>query len=179
MDPRKIATAFSVDRNGNVRKHFKSMNHWAYHVGGKLLSYEIEKRSIGIELENWGILKQTQNGFLNYKFEKVECPVVELSAPWRNAEFTDGSKKEIVAGKYFEAYTPVQIKSTIELVGWILDNVPGIPHDMPINFFDLNKFANQYTGVVGHGSLVSYKTDIHPGFPIDQLAGDLHLNSVD
>lgn len=176
IDPRKIATAFSISRSGEVRLHYKSIFHWAYHIGGRLLSYKIEQRSIGIELENWGILKKAESGvFLNYKFDPVVCPVTELDVPWRDAEFNDGTHKEIVKGKYFEQYPEVQIEATIELIRWILDQVPGIPRDIPANIFDLNRYARQYTGIVAHASLVSYKTDIHPGFPIQRLVNSAGL----
>jgi len=69
----QIATAFVVGENGTIVQCFSS-KHWAWHLGidsqdftTRGLPYKnLNKLSVGIEVCNWGMLKEKNGKFFNY-----------------------------------------------------------------------------------------------------------------
>ena len=64
--PQKISTAFVVGRDGTIYKLFASSLHWAWHLGSgaKGTNKKMSPSSIGIEISNWGPLKEDGGGNL-------------------------------------------------------------------------------------------------------------------
>jgi hypothetical protein len=112
----RIATAFiiggkstrdgSVDWDGKIVRAFPE-ELWAYHLAAKrkYKGVQLDPKSIGIEICNWGHVTKTSNGeYYNYIGSKVPSEdVYKLSDPFRGHE-------------YWHKYTPAQIESTRKLL---------------------------------------------------------------
>ncbi len=153
QDPARIATAFIIGRDGSTFRCFHPA-HWAYHLG---IGGAIEKRSIGIELANWGPLKKTSDGrFLNWAGRVVQ-PADVLEMPWRGE-------------RYWERYPEAQIKAAIELTADLVSTF-GIDPDVapwPTAAPDLRRWR-AFEGVIAHCHVRADKTDLSPVFPWRRL----------
>jgi N-acetyl-anhydromuramyl-L-alanine amidase AmpD len=172
-DPRRIGTAFIVDRDGTVFEVFPPTC-WAYHLGVK--DQEIERRSIGVEIASEGGLKEVYEGgdshlyafdgqkYLGRSWELLESGrVVRLDEPWRGY-------------RWFDAYEPAQVDAVCQLVVWLCDEF-GIPKRLPepkdlVGSADLRRWLT-YAGVLHHAMLRRDKSDLHPGFAFERLRREL------
>ena len=74
----RVATAFVVGQDGLIVQCFSS-KHWAWHLGiskaefkGQGAKYQnLDKASVGIEVCNWGYLKEKDGKFYNYVNTRV------------------------------------------------------------------------------------------------------------
>jgi len=156
-DPVKVATCVCVSRNGEVVQGFSS-KYWAYHLGMRSshfanhgLSYKnLDMGSIGIEICNWGWLKERDGKF--YTYVGSELPrdrVVKLDKPFRGHE-------------YWEAYTDEQIESVRKLLLLWSDRY-GIDLAYNDDIWDVSKRAlSGENGVFTHNSVRPDKTDVYP-----------------
>lgn len=156
-DPVKVATCVCVSRDGEVVQGFSS-KYWAYHLGMRSshfanhgLSYKnLDRGSIGVEICNWGWLKEKGGKF--YTYVGSELPrdrVVKLEKPFRGHE-------------YWEAYTDEQIESVRKLLLLWSDRY-GINLAYNEDIWDVSKRALAgENGVFTHNSVRPDKTDVYP-----------------
>ena len=165
----RVGTCIIVARDGTPYQLFSS-KYWAYHLGAG--DHSQDKRSIGIEIDNWGGLK-TGGGLMSFRPHHKHFHVL------RYPRFTNSQKFYTVYGnsvdvpiqyypngyrgfKYFEKYTNAQIQTVGELLLFWRDRY-GIPLDYNQTMWDVSASAKQGTpGVWSHTSFRSDKSDVHP-----------------
>lgn len=157
--PERIATAYIVDRNGDVYQTFDD-KYWAHHLGittaqlkkfGSTVSNErINQISVGIEIDSWGGLTEKNGKWYNAGNKEMPVEKVEiLDKPYRGF-------------KAFEKYTKEQIQSVKELL-LMLNKKYGIKLTYNDNIFEFNEKAVKGTwGLWSHTSVRPDKSDIYP-----------------
>lgn len=153
----KIATAFVIGESGEIVQCFSSKQ-WAWHLGvgteifraNKIPFRDLNKTSIGIEITNWGFLKQVNGKFYNYVNRVIPSSMVtELDQPYKGF-------------KFWYKYTDEQIESTRKLVLYLCQT-----YDIPTEYrpeiwdIDLNALKNE-KGIFTHNSVRKDKTDVYP-----------------
>lgn len=170
QDPRAIATAYIVARDGIIYEVFPP-DCWAWHLGVK--DEKIERRSIGIELASEGGLtcRREDGTYQLYAFDgkrklgaaahlKRTNQAVRFDDPWRGY-------------RWFDTYEPAQIQSTIALVLHLCErfNIPKkipTPEECRSPQADLRRWFH-HSGVLHHAMLRQDKSDLHPAFPFETL----------
>ncbi len=152
-DPHKVEQW----QDGDIVQAMAS-KHWIYHLGlqtevfAKLgLPYkQLDKTSIGIEINNWGGLTLKDGKYYSYVGTVVDpSEVIEYAAPFRGK-------------KYYQKYTDKQIESTIRLVKYLCEKF-NIPKTYNEDMWDLSKRAMSGTpGIWSHISCRLDKSDLHP-----------------
>jgi len=166
-DPRRIATAYVIERDGEVYEVFDP-KFWAFHLGLEGSGGAVDKRSIGIEIASEGGLTE-RDGKL-YCYDKVTDRTVftqehyDHGMPWRGYRF-------------FDAYSDVQISAVIKLIN-LLKVQFKIPHQTPADHFDQDDIYRQFTGTLGHHHLRTDKSDVHPGFPWQRVIEKCKLELI-
>ena len=153
----RVATAFVVGQDGLIVQCFSS-KHWAWHLGiskaefkGQGAKYQnLDKASVGIEVCNWGYLKEKDGKFYNYVNTRVpESMVTTLDEPFKGF-------------KHWYKYTDAQIESTRQLLVYLCDTY-NIPREYRTQIFSLDKEAFKGTpGIYTHNSVRKDKSDIYP-----------------
>ena len=153
----RVATAFVVGQDGLIVQCFSS-KHWAWHLGiskaefkGQGAKYQnLDKASVGIEVCNWGYLKEKDGKFYNYVNARVpESMVTTLDEPFKGF-------------KHWYKYTDAQIESTRQLLVYLCDTY-NIPREYRAQIFSLDKEAFKGTpGIYTHNSVRKDKSDIYP-----------------
>lgn len=156
----RVATAFIVDTNGWVFQTFNP-SFWAWHLGLKGVDNESgkhDKRSIGLELVNFGPLMKKPDGYLyawpkNYgtKFCHVDEKDKYICADWRGMQ-------------YHAAFTKEQLESTSALVKDLCSQfniAPDVPKDPAAFNLELGK---KWKGIATHSMFRSDKFDVGPAF---------------
>lgn len=153
----RVATAFVVGQDGLIVQCFSS-KHWAWHLGiskaefkGQGAKYQnLDKASVGIEVCNWGYLKEKDGKFYNYVNARVpESMVTTLEEPFKGF-------------KHWYKYTDAQIESTRQLLVYLCDTY-NIPREYRAQIFSLDKEAFKGTpGIYTHNSVRKDKSDIYP-----------------
>jgi len=153
----RVATAFVVGQDGLIVQCFSS-KHWAWHLGiskaefkGQGAKYQnLDKASVGIEVCNWGYLKEKDGKFYNYVNARVpESMVTTLDEPFKGY-------------KHWYKYTDAQIESTRQLLVYLCDTY-NIPKEYKSQIFSLDKEAFKGTpGIYTHNSVRKDKSDIYP-----------------
>lgn len=145
----RIATCIIIDRGGTPWQLFSS-RYWAYHLGTK--NKNLNKYSIGIELDSWGGLIPTDDGkYKTYYGNKIHTVVEYYPNGFRGYN-------------YFEKYTEAQIITLGELMLY-WNKVYNIPLTYHEDMWDVTQSALDATpGVYGHTSFRPYpeKSDPHP-----------------
>jgi N-acetyl-anhydromuramyl-L-alanine amidase AmpD len=107
----RIATAFIIGADGLIVQCFSS-KHWAWHLGVGQKEFKaqgvpytnLNKTSVGIEVCNWGYLKEKNGHFYNYVNARVpDSMVTTLETPYKGY-------------KHWYKYTDAQIESTRQLL---------------------------------------------------------------
>lgn len=160
-DPRKVATAFVIERDGTIYQTFPAKM-WAYHIG--LGNRDLEMGSIGIELASEGGLTE-RNGLL-YKFG-----IVGPRTQYTGQVYDHG--KEWRGFRYFAAYTEDQVKSAISLALFLCDEFGIEPHPS-LDHATYDPSAIHDHGITSHAVLRRDKSDLHPGFPWQLLIEEAH-----
>jgi len=150
-DPIKVATCIIIDRNGIPFQLFSS-KYWAHHLGIKSSNnISLNKKSIGIEIDNWGQLIPCTNG----KYKTYYGNEVNVVAQYYPNEF--------MGYNYYEKYTNAQIQTVGELLLY-WNKFYGI--SLKYNEDMWNKSQNALNGQNGIWTHVSYrgsgKSDCHP-----------------
>jgi N-acetyl-anhydromuramyl-L-alanine amidase AmpD len=153
----RVATAFVVGQDGLIVQCFSS-KHWAWHLGiskaefkGQGAKYQnLDKASVGIEVCNWGYLKEKDGKFYNYVNARVpESMVTTLDEPFKGY-------------KHWYKYTDAQIESTRQLLVYLCDTY-NISREYRAQIFSLDKEAFKGTpGIYTHNSVRKDKSDIYP-----------------
>jgi N-acetyl-anhydromuramyl-L-alanine amidase AmpD len=173
-NPERVATCVVVERNGDIIQCFSS-KYWAHHLGvtsqvlqrmGYPLSrnLEINKGSIGIEIDSWGGLAKDVDGkFYPAKWDvvfKKFIPNKNVKAiPAENVvEFPTGFR-----GFYaFEKYTDAQLASVKDLITY-WSGVYNIPTTYNADIFDVTRRCfDKEAGIFSHVSCRSDKSDCSP-----------------
>ena len=159
-DPKRIGTAYLVERDGTVYETFPPQM-WASHINrkdaeGKQIR-SLEQRSIGIELCNEGPLTRRNGKFYCYDrvSERTEFtgPVFDCGKVWRDRW-------------HFAAYPILQIDAVADLVKnlCLLFLIP-----REIRSPEWIEDVAGLTGIVSHAQLRKDKSDVHLGFPLEVL----------
>jgi N-acetyl-anhydromuramyl-L-alanine amidase AmpD len=153
----QIATAFVVGENGTIVQCFSS-KHWAWHLGIDSEDFirmdskykNLNKLSVGIEICNWGPLKEKNGKFYNYVGGVVNPSyVTTLERPYKEY-------------KHWYKYTDAQIESTRQLVEYLCETYD-IPKEYRKEIWSLDKAAfNGEKGIFTHNSVRKDKADIYP-----------------
>lgn len=153
----QIATAFVVGENGTIVQCFSS-KHWAWHLGidsqdfaTRGLPYKnLNKLSVGIEVCNWGMLKEKNGKFFNYVGGEINPSyVTTLETPYKGY-------------KHWYKYTNAQIEATRQLVVYLCETY-GIPKTYRKEIWSLDNEAFKGTkGIYTHNSVRKDKADIYP-----------------
>jgi len=153
----RIATAFVIGNSGTIVQCFSSRE-WAYHLGLKNAPFSnmglpykaLDKNSIGIEVCNWGMLKEKDGKFYNYVGGIVDpSEVTELDKPFKGH-------------KYWHKYTDKQIESLRQLVVYLCKTYD-ISKDYNDDIWDLSKRAMKgEDGIFTHNSVRKDKSDMYP-----------------
>ena len=169
----RVATSYVIGRrssttdetiwDGKILKAFDD-KFWAYHLGITSNSEELNSKSIGIEICNYGPLNLGKDGqFYNWVNKPIrESEVVELSNSFRGY-------------KYYEKYTDNQIESLRKLIlylenKWGLVIEKGIYNDEWFNY-DKKWFTNG--GLRSHTQVRKDKFDIFPQKEMIQMLNSL------
>jgi hypothetical protein len=158
----RIAVAFLIMRNGTIVQTFES-KYWASSLGIKAETLKakgfkdyanrglrLEKGNIGIELDSWGGLTYSPNGWKNtgggiMKHDQI----IEYPKPYRGF-------------KAFEKYTPAQLSSLKELIEFLAETYK-IPTTYNPDMFEVSIAAlGGRAGIWTHTSFRSDKSDCHP-----------------
>jgi N-acetyl-anhydromuramyl-L-alanine amidase AmpD len=164
LTPVRIATAFLIDRDGNIHQCFHS-SHWAHHLGTKLkTNTQLNKQSIGIELCNWGPLTRKANQkqdevptFLTYTGK--ELPISDT------VMYPEGYR----GFQFYQKYTAPQLESLKQLVEYLGEKYD-IPTEIHDDIWEVNPLAwGGEKGVFSHSSFRKDKTDCHPQLQLRNL----------
>jgi N-acetyl-anhydromuramyl-L-alanine amidase AmpD len=153
----QIATAFVIGENGTIVQCFSS-KHWGWHLGIDNEDFSrmgskyknLNKLSVGIEVCNWGMLKEKNGKFYNYVGGVVNPSyVTTLEEPYKGY-------------KHWYRYTDAQIESTRQLVEYLCETY-GIPNTYRKEIWSLDKAAfDGEKGIFTHNSVRKDKADIYP-----------------
>jgi len=166
---RAVATCVIIDRDGTINQLFSS-KYWAYHL--KAGNSELDKHSIGVELDNWGglykgdgnlkqfgkrrdgspnMVRTKPGGFYATYGNEVKCPITTYKEGFRGYN-------------YFESYTDNQLWSLGELLLLWKQRF-----DIPLTYHEdmWERSQNALDGLPGVWAHVSYrypkaKQDAHP-----------------
>ena len=174
-DPRRIGTAYMVERDGAIYEVF-SPDSWAYHIGLKS-HILLEKRSIGIELCSEGGL--IERGGRLYCFDRISERTEFSRTSWNGKHDLAVDLGLAWRGyRWFAAYEEAQIEATVKLVDYLIDRFgisrrrhkPGatVGVDGPVRDAEV-----QIGGIQSHADLRPDKTDVHLKFPWERLG--LHV----
>lgn len=163
----RVATAYLVDLDGRIFEVFDPA-HWACHLGVAAAhnpGFRQDKRSIGIEIVNWGGLKLGAGGRLNSWPNQYRNPYCTL------VETTRYVRKSFRGLDYFAAFPEPQQEAVCRLTRTLCDQF-GIPKQLPEpsrrERLDWPYYEN-YRGVASHQNFHAEKTDIGPAFDWERL----------
>ena len=167
-DSARIATHFIITRDGKVWQFFSS-KYWGHHIGVKsdFLTKQgfkdaatrnvlLNKASISIEIDSWGILTKNADGTFNSCYGKPISKDIQVQ------EYPNKFR----GGQYFEKYTDAQIQSTGELI-LFLSQKYNIPLNYNSDMWDVSKSA--LSGKAGIYTHVSYRNDKSDAAPQPEL----------
>lgn len=171
--PLKVGTSFVVGRrssstgdelwDGKILRAFED-KYWSYHLGINKDSLNLNSKSIGIEICNYGPLTLGKDGrFYNYVNKPVnESEVVALDKSFRGY-------------KYWEKYTDAQLDSTRKLIlylsnKWGIEIQKGIYNE---SWFDYSEGWFSNGGLRSHTQVRKDKFDIFPQPEMIQMLNSL------
>jgi N-acetyl-anhydromuramyl-L-alanine amidase AmpD len=153
----RVATAFVIGNKGTIVQCFSS-KHWAYHLGIDNQDFaphgvryqNLNKLSVGIEVCNWGPLKQVNGKYLNYVKGVVDpSEVTILDRPFKGHVL-------------WHRYTDAQIESLRQLVVYLCETY-NIPKAYRKEIWAIDTEAFKGTpGIYTHNSVRKDKSDIYP-----------------
>jgi len=159
--PYRIATSYVMGRRASSNgddafdgKTFRCFDdkYWAYHLGIKGSKGKYDKKSIGIEVCNYGYCRVVDGKFINYVNREVPAnEVVDLG-------------KEFRGYRYWERYTDEQIESLRKLLLYLIDK-----HDIDFergiydwDWFEYAPDKMNESGIKTHTQSRKDKTDMFP-----------------
>jgi peptidoglycan hydrolase-like protein with peptidoglycan-binding domain len=160
---RKSSTSDETIWDGKILRAFDD-KYWSYHLGVNKNSQQLNSRSIGIEICNYGPLTLGKDGrFYNYVNKPInESDVVELSKPFRGY-------------KYYEKYTDNQLESVRKLIlhlknQWMIDIETGIYDE---DWFEYNDKWFSLGGIRSHTQVRKDKFDVFPQRELIEMLNSL------
>lgn len=176
-DPARIATAFTIDGDGDIYQSFSS-KFYAAHLGVpaaqiKALGFadagsrcdKLHKASIGIEICNWGgLTKDAKGRWVSYAGAVI---------PDANVQLYPNKFRGYSA---YQKYTEGQIAATKELLIYLADKF-GISKAYNEDMWDISKRAiGGHNGIWTHTSYrpASDKQDLHPQPEIIEMFKNLY-----
>ena len=179
----KISTCVLINWDGKIYQVFSS-KFWGWHLGvrtaaikaatgANITSTQLNQRSIGVEIDNWGGLKQGQDGlWYAWPAEFGTKEGKKVAVPESAIQFYPNGFKGYEA---FEKYTMPQLVTTMELMEY-WHYVYGIPVDYNPNVWDIMTEAlSGEAGTFTHNSYRKDKSDVHPQPELIKAWQDLTL----
>jgi N-acetylmuramoyl-L-alanine amidase len=169
--PEKISTAFLISPQGRIVMLFRPWN-WAYHLGGTALGGNTiqSKRSIGIEISNWGFLIRKENILYTYKGR----PYCHISQTDMYDKETPWVRPGLVKCEYFAKYSEEQYKSFKTLKD-LLCKLYGIPNQLyPKIRETYSREVVNFNGVTTHINFRKDKYDLSPNFDWEKVFDDIN-----
>lgn len=166
-DEIKVSTAYVIDgEDGKAYEAFHP-DYWGWHLGVKNTNGALDKKSIGIEICNFGPLKKVGDKYYAWPNDwKTEIPseeVYELDSSFRGF-------------KYYQAYTEAQLETLEKLLGFLIEsyNIP-IQKDFDMSWFEyMPKLVSDKTaGLWTHVNCRKDKTDSYPDHRLLELLNRL------
>lgn len=159
--------------NGKTLQAFPGGS-YAYHLGGKV-PMSLTKRSIGIELCNFGYLLEKNGSFYTYTGANVpDKYITELDTPFRGH-------------KYYHSYTNEQIESLRKLIVYLshkynINISSGIKEDLQFSYDKHAAFEYKesivngydYEGIFTHTNVRKDKFDLFPQTEMVQMLESLN-----
>ncbi|MBY0505004.1 MAG: N-acetylmuramoyl-L-alanine amidase [Bryobacteraceae bacterium] len=167
----RVATAYLVDLDGRIYETFDP-SQWAYHLGVAAAhnpAWRQDRRSIGIEVVNWGGLKPGPIGSLCSWPNQYRNPYCLLT------EENKYVRKSFRGLDYFAAFPEAQTEAVCRLTRQLCDQF-GIPKQIPEAGRRENldwPYYENYRGVASHQNFHAEKTDIGPAFDWERLSRTL------
>jgi N-acetyl-anhydromuramyl-L-alanine amidase AmpD len=168
--PERVATAYLVDVDATIFEVFDPRC-WAAHLGVGATQnpgHQLDRRSIGIEIVNWGGLKRA-GGQLNCwpnNYTQRYCAIEE------KGRYVESNFRGF---GYFASFPDAQLAAAIALTRHLCDQF-GIPKRTPPadkrGLLDW-PFFGRYTGVASHQNFHAGKSDIGPAFDWARLEAAL------
>lgn len=167
--PERVATHFLIDREGGVHQLFDE-SYWASHLGlsqkhfnAAHLPYQnIDRMSIGIELDSWGpVLPHNDGQFYPVKWNgTTHVPNTACNPVKYFYEYCE--KNRWKGFLYYEKYTSAQLASLKELLRELCQR-----HHIPMDYNNdmwvvSTKALRGEPGIFGHCSYRFDKSDVHP-----------------
>ena len=167
-----VATAIIVDWKGDIYQCFGS-KYWGYHLGLKTANNkQLNKESIGIEIDAWGGLVRTNRLWYPAKWDKKLKKNIANTrvAPIQNVQVYDQGFRGFYG---FEKYTDAQIEAVRQLLVFWGERYK-IPLDYKNDMWDIsNKALAGESGVWSHISVRKDKSDCHPQPELIQMLKSL------
>ena len=155
----QVSVPFVVARDGTVYSLFKS-DYWSYHVGKGNVANDnttLSKKTIGIELSNYGPLKPDGND-LRTDYGDIYCTLDDTDQYVKLVEkYRDSA--------YYATFTDAQYEATIVLLRYLTAQ-----YDIPRAFLPENirykatTDAVPFRGIISHVNYRADKCDIGPAF---------------
>ncbi len=147
----KVSTLFVIGRDGTAYKMFPKSKQWAWHIGkpGTVGTNKvISPTSVGIELSNWGPLREDgRGGLVTWDHGHWFCNLdqtdayVKVSKPYRGAT-------------YFASLTPEQYESVIVVLRYLTRQLGIPPNFLPKGqrdqVFGSHREAQAFEGICCH-----------------------------
>jgi len=169
MTAERIATALIIQWDGKIFQCFSS-KYWAYHLGAG--NSNLDKHSIGIEIDSWGGLIEKNGLWYPAKWDDVKkknIPNTNLK-PVENVVIYDKQYRGFYG---FEKYTDEQIESLRKLLIFFNEKYD-IPLDYNEDMFTYSEKAiNGVSGIWSHSSYRQDKSDVHPQKELIELLKSL------
>jgi N-acetyl-anhydromuramyl-L-alanine amidase AmpD len=172
-DTGRIATYAIIGYDGTLNKCFKSTD-WAHHIGVKAetlqrlkfkdyatRNQDLNKQSIGIEIDAWGGLVKSGDKYLNAYGKPISKDLEVIECNWRGF-------------KYFQKYNAAQIATLAELLPILMqaNNIPN--YGLIDGNFDFRLDAlNGMMGIFSHSNYRADKSDLYPDKRIVELLNSL------
>jgi peptidoglycan hydrolase-like protein with peptidoglycan-binding domain len=163
----KVATAFSIDYDGNIYQHFDPVM-WAYHLGLGGKKNFLDKQSIGIELCNEGQMTKEENGkFYWYSGKQA----IEYNRPDDEPVFVKDGWRDY---KWFAPYSNMQIEATEWLVKYLCDKYKIKMNMIADCDYHPEILDGKFEGIYNHANVRDYpsktpKWDVSPAFPFREF----------
>lgn len=165
-----IATAIIVDWKGDIYQCFGS-KYWGHHLGVKssfikergttVSNVDLNKKSIGVEIDAWGGLVRTNRQWYPAKWD-VDLKKFVANTRAGVVQNVQVYEKPFRGFYGFEKYTDEQIESVRQLLVYWNERY-GIPLDYHEDMWDIsNNALNGKDGIWTHVSYREDKSDCHP-----------------
>lgn len=173
-DKQRVATCVGVSDNGQIYQAFSS-KYYAWHIGaGKT---ELEKKSIGIEICNWGQIVEVGGKYYSWVGAEVKKEkVIKYDKAFKTYSNSNFFASKGVVNKpcyLYERYTDEEVESVRQLLVFWNESY-GISKIYNPDMWDVSQKAlSGQNGIWTHVSYRKDKTDCHPQPELIQMLKSL------